>query len=166
MATGGRSNKRKRPQKIDVSHKPIFVDLQAALSNQCGFCLNTLENAVAVCQDHVFCEHCVDSLMQHTQSHLTNIVTCPTCRASVNVSNIKRVKFIDRQIANLTTKCPNSQITPQKAIYLSQLHQQRLSPSPPTSNHNNNHNKNKRRRKQIESESRSRSRSRSRDRLL
>merc|ERR1712228_193738 len=128
-----------------------FVDPEAAASFDCGICLHKIQNAVAVCEDHLFCEECINDLMYQRGQ----IFSCPTCRRKCSHSEIKRVKFIDRQIKSLLIKCPNHQITAIKSIYLRKLKEK---------------NKNVRRLQKMthsqsrRNRSRSRSRSRSRER--
>ena len=83
---------------------------------------------------------------------------CPSCRTQCTPAQMKRNKFIDRRIRELLVKCPNFEITKEKALYLkadsqkSKVRQGRLE---------------RRGTSRIDdaSRDRSRSRSRSRDRL-
>ena len=155
----------KRPKRIDLTTKVTWIAPLVAEEFECGICLNTIHNAVAICESHIFCELCVASLIQHNRSDITNIVTCPTCRQPVARSSIKRMAFIDRQIGNLMVKCPNHEITPQKALYLQQYAESNHNQDDSDRNHNHNSNHNQNRETRDRSISRSRSRSRSRDRF-
>eukprot|EP01083_Nonionella_stella_P079328 217589_1 len=99
------------------STKVTFVNAERAQTFDCAICWEKLSNAVAVCEDHLFCEECANRLIPKNRSHFN----CPTCRRKCNKNDIKRVKFIDRQIRNLLIKCPNHEITPLKSIYLHHL---------------------------------------------
>ena len=163
-----RDKPRKKPDKIDTSHRVEFVNPKEAADYQCGVCLNTIRDATALCQHHIFCYNCIQLLIQHSPN-VINHVSCPTCRKQVNIVNIKRVKFIDRQIGNLQTKCPNHQITTQKALYAQYLPDTQQSPpnndynrTPDDGNHNKKRNTVNKRRDSRNSRSRSRSRSRER----
>eukprot|EP01083_Nonionella_stella_P207596 754006_1 len=101
----------------DTSTNVTFVDVELSESFDCAICYDKIDNAVAVCDDHIFCALCVNQLIDTSGP----IFNCPTCRRKCNQHEIKRVKFIDRQIKNLLIKCPNHEITPTKAIYLKKI---------------------------------------------
>ena len=157
--------KKKRPKRIDLTTKVTWIAPLVAETFECGICLSTIKNAVAICESHIFCEQCVALLMYHNGSDITNIVICPTCRKPVARSTIKRMVFIDRQIGNLMVKCPNHEITPQKALYLQQCAESNHNQDDSDWNRNHNSNRNQNRESRDGSISRSRSRSRSRDRF-
>lgn len=81
---------------------------------------------------------------------------CPSCRTWCNQNEIKRQKFTDRRIKELKVKCPNFEITKEKALYLAKLK--------PISNIRDS--RRKRNSKHIGNNSASRDRSRSRNRFV
>lgn len=105
----------------------------------------------------LFCEECIDKLVESKGA----VFSCPKCRKKCSQHQVKRVKFIDRQIKNLLIKCPNHEITAMKAVYIEKLEKKRNRNNPQRPKH-------KRARSRSRSPSpdraRSRSRSRSRDR--
>eukprot|EP01084_Bolivina_argentea_P211544 359844_1 len=126
-----------------LSTDVTFVNETAAKAYECGICLEMLKNPVAICDDHLFCQECVVQLIQREGDHFK----CPNCRKICNVHQVKRTTFIDRLLGELVVKCPNFEITRQKALYLQSI---------PKLRRKSNYNKNP--------SERLRSRSRSRDR--
>eukprot|EP00483_Globobulimina_turgida_P004070 UN04078 len=159
-----RMKKTSRLHKIDLSCPVTFIDPKVAAEFKCGICLYTIKNTVQVCDNHHFCEDCIDQLIRRQN---TNVIECPSCRTQCAILLIRKNKFIDRLIGSLLTRCPNHQITQQKALFLQQSEirrveiDQHLDIDQLSNTNNNNHNHNKKREK---STSRSRSRSRSRER--
>ena len=150
------------PKKIDLSHAVTFIDPDKATEYLCGVCYKTIRDATAICAYHIYCNDCVMQLFE-TRMTEGNYVTCPGCNAMVDINYTKRIQFIDREIGNLQTRCPNFQITPQKAIYLQHL-QEKQSPTKKDDNHNRK--KKRKRKNKNNSETRTRSRSRSRERYF
>ena len=59
----------------------------------------------------MFCNKCVENLIPSNGSSFK----CPICREQCDAKDVIRVKFIDRQINNLTARCPNYEITSETA---------------------------------------------------
>jgi len=93
---------------------PSFVDPKAAEEFQCCICIELFKSAVQIgACGHVFCFACISRYQSGR-----DIFPCPSCRQSCDSSSMGRVPFIDRQVNNLKVRCPNSQVTPERAEYL------------------------------------------------
>ena len=90
---------------------------------------------------------------------------CPNCRKECRQSQIKRNNFVARLMGKLEVKCPNFEITPQRATYLKQ--EQEANQSVVNSRDNRrNLDVSRNDEKSDGSRSRSRSKSRSRERFV
>lgn len=113
-----------RRHRIDLTNSVTFVDPVAASQYRCGICLETIKDAVSLCDDHIFCFKCAEGLHLNNSYLVTrmtgtmHVVQCPICRKEASVLMTKPLKFIDRQIRQLTVKCPNHEITTQRALSL------------------------------------------------
>ena len=119
------------------------------------------------CDFSLFCQKCINILIQRQG----RIFLCPSCRTQCDAQNVKRTGFVDRMINKLKVKCPNYEITKEKALYLSQISKMK----PKDQNIENlrnkrdsrrDRNRNKRDHETNSNRARSRSRSRSRERFV
>eukprot|EP01084_Bolivina_argentea_P231079 389777_1 len=93
-----------------------FVDNEAVKEYECGICLGVFKDPCFACKDHVFCRTCITQW--EIKAQLTRIAfTCPLCRKPAEV---KQNNCIDlkKEMEALLVKCPNHEITLDKAFYL------------------------------------------------
>eukprot|EP01083_Nonionella_stella_P305259 1064233_1 len=83
----------------------LFLEPEAAKRFECVICFEIYKEPVQIgCEDHVFCNPCIKELM----SEQGDSFHCPLCRKKCRANKVARVRFIDRQIADLRVQCPNA----------------------------------------------------------
>ena len=108
-----------RRYKVDLSTKVTFTKPDDAQHYRCGICLETARSATALCGNHIFCYDCAHQLERqcaYMNANDIRVVQCPICRKETACILIKKIEFIDRQIRQLTVKCPNHEVTRQRAL--------------------------------------------------
>eukprot|EP01083_Nonionella_stella_P309121 1093453_1 len=83
----------------------LFLEPEAAKRFECVICFEIYKEPVQIgCEDHIFCNSCIKELiLQEGRSF-----HCPLCRQKCRAKKVARVRFIDRQIADLKVQCPNA----------------------------------------------------------
>lgn len=116
-----REQRQRGKSSMDLSYPVTFLNPEAADHYQCAICRQTIVNAVSLCPNHFFCYECAYQLQQRnsyeidTESGFEPAVRCPMCRREIPCVNIQRMEMIDHEIQALMVKCPNYEITVQRA---------------------------------------------------
>ena len=130
--------------------------LTAQISSEYLYIIDYHLNQYYYLKYSLFCEECITKYATSKGSTFH----CPVCRKECARSRIQRIEFIKRKMLQLRVKCPNYEITPQRALYLKQSDKtEQLSP---LSHHHRDRNRNNKN----TTDNRGRSRSRSRERFV
>eukprot|EP01084_Bolivina_argentea_P062861 114903_1 len=94
---------------VNLEREVKFVDQKAADEYKCPICLEMIWDTtiITTCAEHIFCELCLNKLVDADLRNGKQIHSCPQCRKQFKSEERNQVWWIDRQINSLKVLCYN-----------------------------------------------------------